>query len=121
MRDEGNALMTKSGEENISLVCPLPSKDEVLYVWTSDKVQVMLYWWNGNLLAHSAMCPHMGSQLTLNREAGEIKCPWHALRADPAELVFNHPRYRSVRKYRTMIKDDKVYLAELLPRKESAL
>lgn len=121
MQDDHNLNSDSSDELSKAILCPLPREKEVIYLWSADKVQIMVYWWEGNLVAHSAMCPHMGSQLTLNRETGKVQCPWHALRADPSDLVFNHPRFRSVRRYRTKVMGEKVHLIELLPRKESAL
>ena len=105
-------------------VIPTPNSDDVYYYWTNDKVQIMVYWYKGDLKIHSSICPHMGAELKLERSfKGDavIKCPWHALCANPNELRFNHQRYRSVRKYNFKVKGDRVYLAEQLPRAESAI
>jgi nitrite reductase/ring-hydroxylating ferredoxin subunit len=98
---------------------PNPNSKEVFYYWTSDKIQIMVYWFKGSLKVHSAICPHMGADLQLER--GLIKCPWHALCASPDDLKFNHQRYRSVRNYSYKMKGDKIYINEQLPRGESSI
>lgn len=103
------------------VIVDLPSKNEVIYVWTREKVEVMVYWFKGSLVAHSSLCPHMGSQLAFNFKKGTITCPWHSLCASPVDFKFNHPKYRTLRLYRTQIVKDKVHLLEILPRAESAI
>ena len=43
----------------------------------------MIYWHKDQLIANTAMCPHMGAQLDFCE--GYIRCPWHGLCADPID------------------------------------
>jgi nitrite reductase/ring-hydroxylating ferredoxin subunit len=87
---------------------PAPVGDEVVYAWVSRTHEVMAFRIGGRLVACSAICPHMGARLTLDRPGGAIVCPWHGLRFSLPEGESEHHRYRRLRLYRATERDGQV-------------
>lgn len=84
---------------------PSPAGDDVAYAWISRTQEVMAFRLGGRLVVCSAICPHMGARLTLDRARGTIVCPWHGLRFSVPDGESDHPRYRRLRLFRATERD----------------
>jgi len=78
---------------------PSPKGREVAYAWVGRTEEVIVFRLDGRLLACSAICPHMGGRLTIDRRAGKVVCPWHGLTFTLPDCHSTHPRYRHLRTY----------------------
>lgn len=98
----------------------IPSKNVVAYYWVGD-LQIMIYWYKDQLIANTAMCPHMGAQLDFCK--GYIRCPWHGLFADPIDREVSFMgggkktstlkyKYSKLKNFKVEIKDQLVFLFE---------
>ena len=85
-----------------------PVGDEVVYQWISRTQEVMVFRFEGTLRACSAICPHMGARLTVDRQQGRIVCPWHDLAFALPECRGEHARYRRLGTFRITERDGHV-------------
>jgi nitrite reductase/ring-hydroxylating ferredoxin subunit len=74
-----------------------PAGDEVVYAWISRTQEVMAFRVGDRLVVCSAICPHMGAQLTLDRRRRAVVCPWHGLAFALPDGACEHHRYRRLR------------------------
>jgi nitrite reductase/ring-hydroxylating ferredoxin subunit len=85
-----------------------PVGDEVVYQWISRTQEVMVFRFEGTLRACSAICPHMGARLTVDRQRQRIVCPWHDLAFALPECRSEHERYRRLGTFRITERDGHV-------------
>ena len=85
-----------------------PVGDEIVYQWISRSQEVMVFRFEGTLRACSAICPHMGARLTVDRRGGRIVCPWHDLAFALPECRGEHERYRRLGTFRITERDGHV-------------
>lgn len=92
----------------------IPAKNAVDYHWVGA-LQIMIYWYQGSLMANTAICPHMGAQLEFCD--GYLRCPWHGLFVDPIdrEIWWGRRKESSTLRYKyPKIKDFKVEIRDQL-------
>ena len=87
-----------------------PPGDGVSFAWVSRTQEVMVFRHEGRVMACSAICPHMGAQLQLDRRRGQVICPWHGLTFALPDCQSEHERYRRLRTYQVTEAGDHVQL-----------
>ena len=89
---------------------PAPPGDDVSYAWVSRTQEVMVFRDEGRVMACSAICPHMGGRLQLDRRRRQVACPWHGLTFALPSCQSDHERYRRLRTYQVTEVGDHVQL-----------
>ena len=69
------------------------------YRWVSERMELMIFRWQGEYRVFSSICPHMGAQLGLDTRQQALVCPWHGLACDLATKETNHHRYRKLKEF----------------------
>ena len=77
----------------------VPEEAEVVHGWLSRTREVMVFRRRGEILACSAICPHMGARLEGDRRRDAVVCPWHGLAFTLPEGRSGHPRYARLKTY----------------------
>jgi nitrite reductase/ring-hydroxylating ferredoxin subunit len=100
--------MMSSGDPAPDRSVRTPAGGEVVYQWISRTQEIMVFRFDGELFACSAICPHMGARLTLDRERRRIVCPWHDLAFALPDCRGEHHRYRRLGTFRVTERDGHV-------------
>lgn len=103
-------MTTSVNDDAAGMPLRAPRGDEAVYAWVSRTQEVIAFRLDGELLACSAICPHMGARLTLDRSRRALVCPWHGLVFALPGGESDHPRYRRVRCFRATERDGHVEL-----------
>ncbi len=72
---------------------------EPVYLWASQRLEIVAFRQAGEVRAFSSICPHMGAQLCVDREERRLHCPWHGLSFDLTTGEAAHPRFRRIREW----------------------
>jgi nitrite reductase/ring-hydroxylating ferredoxin subunit len=106
MEDQSLKTERSKAEEPSDAARPrLPARRDVVYAWLSRTQEVVVFRFRGELVACSAICPHMGARMTVDHRTGALVCPWHGLTFELPACRSDHPRYRRLKVY-TVTEDD---------------
>ena len=75
---------------------PVPAKNQSIHHWISDKIEVLIFWKDGQLVVVNSICPHMGAKLQYQSSKQLITCPWHGLCFDANSMLSNHKKFKAV-------------------------
>ena len=64
----------------------------------------------GEILCFSSVCPHMAGEIFFNRANNALHCKWHGLEFSEAGASTNCKGTLQLRKYKTEISEEKVFL-----------
>lgn len=101
-------LETRPTRCSIRLEKPLSEIPQ--YFWISEKVEVVVFLFQGQVKAYNSVCPHMGAQLSVDCKDGHLSCPWHGLKFDLRDARSCHTRYRKVTEYKAEVQGDTLYV-----------
>ena len=91
-----------------------PKGSEVIYEWVSRTQEVMAFRDQGRVVTCSAICPHMGARLVVerSRRGTRVTCPWHGLAFSMPDGRCDHPRYRRLRMIASDVDGDRIAFRE---------
>ena len=72
------------------------------HYWIEDKIEVLSFWRNNELIIVNSICPHMGAQLYYDKQKDVIKCPWHGLTANPENCKTEHLRFKQIYRWEVL-------------------
>ena len=85
-----------------------PVDERPIYVWMTERMELMIFRSRGKLRVFSSICPHMGAQMQFDVRRSCLHCPWHGLRLDLTTGHTDHPRYSRLREWQAQIEGDEL-------------